>query len=340
MLNHKRIFIESSPGIGDLIELTPVLRAIKEKYPAAILTVCSRNPFSLETIDRIPYIDATHRMDGSPWGRWKSFLCFLKQDYVLFNSYQGALVRLARLAGVRHRAGNCKEKHWNSGMFTVPYPYTNQDSINIHETDYFAQKFGKGLGERIEIKDYQVDVSEPNEAEMQSAKSILEEVGIEDDNYVIVNLYANTSIDFSNDTIETILRYWGKSHKLVLTGKRNEKLEALLRERQISQNIHLVMGKTSIMEMIAMVKMCKFVVSIDTGIIHIASALRKKTLGIWTQGGPVEWLPKHHVMPCKLPLECGLPHCKDPHCTDPKCARLPKDFLEEHFRKFETEWLQ
>ena len=58
MLNGKRVFIEISPGIGDLIMATPVFRRIKALFPLCVLTVASQNANSLETVKRLPYIDS------------------------------------------------------------------------------------------------------------------------------------------------------------------------------------------------------------------------------------------------------------------------------------------
>ena len=67
MFDGAKIFIENSPGIGDLIMLTPVLRAIKDKYPHSDITLASWGS-GLSVIERIPYIDHVHHIEPTIGG--------------------------------------------------------------------------------------------------------------------------------------------------------------------------------------------------------------------------------------------------------------------------------
>ena len=104
-LNNKKIFIECSPGVGDLVVLSPILRALKERYPSCILTIMSKRN-SLHVIERLPYVDHICPMDEGTKVILKKMW---RQDYVIFINYKPLLFALAKLIGVPHRIGPCKE---------------------------------------------------------------------------------------------------------------------------------------------------------------------------------------------------------------------------------------
>lgn len=337
MLNNEYVFIENSPGIGDLIMLTPVLRTLKATYPECKITVASWNSYSLQAIERISYIDDVHEIKPTFLGRLQSFRNFLHQDSVIFNSYQGALTRFAKLAGVKNRAGNCKDKYMDTSLFTHPFPYTNSLSIDSYETDYLARKIGKSLDIEIDIDDYQCDVSQPSEEEENKAMMTLSSVGHKDKEYVVVSPFGNCSVDLTLDTIKELILYWTKrNYDVVLIGKRNKAFEHWykLQSAVFNGNSYNICGMTSIMEMIAVIKNAKAVVTLDSGPMHIACALKKHTAGIFTSNSLIEWKPKQYCYSIKLPLECSNP-CNKCDCTNKKCSNFSVKFLDSKLSEFE-----
>ena len=338
MLNNEHIFIENSPGIGDLIMLTPILRTLKSIYPGCKITVASWNPYSLQVIERIAYIDNTHAIKSSFRGRVQSFREFLNEDSVVFNSYQGALIRLAKLAGVRNRGGNCKDKYVDTGMFTHPFPYTNRLSIASYETDYLASKIKKSLDIEFDIDDYKCDVSQPNQEEDNRAMEILSSIGlVKDDDYIVLSPFGNGSIDLTLDTIKNLILYWtNRNYNIVIIGKIDEEFDRWYKSKMMlfRGKAYNICGMTSIMEMIAVIKNAKAVVSLDSGPMHIACALQKTTAGIFTSGSLTEWRPKQYCYPIKLPLECSNP-CNDHDCERRICGDFSLDFINNKLNNFE-----
>ncbi len=62
MLNGQHILIENTPGIGDLLMLTPVLRRLKQLFPHCVLSVVSYAG-NLPLVERLPYVDAVYGIE-------------------------------------------------------------------------------------------------------------------------------------------------------------------------------------------------------------------------------------------------------------------------------------
>lgn len=88
MKNGDRIFIENSPGIGDLVLMTPYLRALKARCPKAKVTVGSTNTFSLQVVERISYVDEVLSLKKGLLNYLRAARVLQKQDYAVFYTYQ------------------------------------------------------------------------------------------------------------------------------------------------------------------------------------------------------------------------------------------------------------
>ena len=340
MFDGAKIFIENSPGIGDLIILTPILREIKRRYPRAQVTVASWGT-GLSFISRIPYIDRVHHISPSPVGRLKSLYCLKGMDYVVFNSCQPTLAQFARFLRIKHRAGNCKEKYFNTSLFTQPFPYTNNASAHQYAVDYFADKIGKGLQEDFKITDYQCDVSLPNETERQSLRSRLKSIGLDEAEYVVFSPFGNSCMQLKEETIANVIEALkDKGCKVVVMGRRdNFDFSGMLRKYGISEDgVYSLINKTTTMEMVALLERAKFCVMLDSGPLHVACALRKKTAGIFTNGNMPEWKPRNNCYDICLNLECARPCGGKERCKDHGCRDFSKEFMQKKIDEFLKEY--
>lgn len=329
MRDGERIAIENSPGIGDLIVLTPILRCIKRKYPHCVITVISRKKLSLFAVNRIPYIDHVHFMEGTLAGRLKTFHMLRQQDYLLLNSYQGAVARLAKLAGVRHRTGNCKDKYKNSNLFTHPLPYTNDASINQYVIDFLTSRVNLAFDDNFVVTDYQCDVSVPNEKEIGSVKTKMKANGWKGEKYILLSFQGNTATALHVNTIIcTIFVLLSLEYDVVITGNRDEAITKTI-DKIFPQEEHIVnlLGKTSLYEMIAAIDLSNVVVTTNSGPMHIAAALKKPTIAFFTSGNRKEWQPKKYCEAISLDLPCSKTCITDSRTCARECINFDDAFV-------------
>lgn len=335
MYDGAHIAIENSPGIGDLIVLTPILREIKTKYPHCVITILSRKKSSLDAIKRIPYIDHVHFMGNGSISRIKTFLMLRHQDYLLLNSYQGAVARLAKLAGVKYRTGNCKDKYKNTNLFTHPLPYTNNGSFNQYIIDFLIARVNLALDEKFKITDYQCDVSLPTQEEIDSVKAKMKQNNWHGEKYVVLSVQGNTAAALPIHTIvcciSTIISL---GDYVVLSGTKSEKLNQAIKEVFFGdKHIINLLGKTTLYEMIAAISLANQVVTTNSGPLHIATALRKPTIAFFTSGNRKEWQPKQHCQVISLNVPCSK-KCltESKHCQH-ICTNFSDDFVQAQLRK-------
>ncbi len=337
MKNGDSIFIENSPGIGDLVMMTPYLRALKNKYPDAKITVGSTNPFSLQVIERIPYIDHVLSLKKGLMNYLRVAGVLKKQDYVVFNTYQPIYARMAKYLGVKHRAGNIKKEYAEKGWFHHNFSRENIEEWSFYQTDYFTQKFNVGLEADIKIEDYACDASLPARDEIASVENMLLQEGYAQNKpYVLLAPFGNTSAKLKLETVRVIIEFFlHKGYAVVLTGMKDSSLQSFLEEMRTKPDVFDMVGKTSIMEMMALMQGAEAVVALDSGPLHVACGLKKRTIGFFLSGLVLEWAPKTYCYSISLNASCAGA-CADggpTHCANPVCADFDDDFVREQLEK-------
>lgn len=315
MLDGKRIFIEASPGIGDLIMISPILRKIKELYPTCKITVFSKES-SLSIISRVQYIDYTCPMD---LGVWPIIKAMKRQDYVIFFNYKPLLFALAKILGVKHRIGPCKEKNKYLGLCTKYFPYSEK-IISTYQGDVFASHVCDALGIPLFQYDYHTDVSIPTEAEFKSISKKIKEIGKPlSQKYVCIAPFGNTSLDISDrivlDVSDYIMKKYG--YGIVFLGTKDTSL--IKRLTQDYHNVFNLCGKTSLMEMVALLSKSTLMFCTDSGPMHVSCALGVKTVALFTTDRAERWAEKHNCYPVTLGLECSPCVIGKMNCGHKRC---------------------
>ena len=305
MLNGKHILVENCPGLGDVIMFTPGLRAIKEAYPGAIISVVSyaRN---LPIISRLPYIDHVYGIErGHLFGRCRPMLHLWQQDYVVFTTWQSQFARLARLMRVKHRAGICKEAYKKTGLFHRLLPEDNFDDPR-YRAESAAQQLAVGLDIALTI-DPQVDVSAPNEEERQAARAKMAAQGLEDGQpYAVLAPFANTEKNIPLPVVKEATHYLSEEYGLscvFINGRKMECLEVI--KNELGKNVIDLCGQTSLMEMAAVIQGARLAFTANSGPLHIASALKIATAVIFTNDNRPKWQPPHNCFPITADAPCA-----------------------------------
>lgn len=116
-LNNVRLLVESTPGMGDLIMLTPALRELKNQFPECEITIMS-HPGNLKMVDRLPYVSRVCPIDKSVTGILKTARLLHQQDIIVFTTWQSLYARMLKFLRVSFCAGVCKEKIPQAEIFS------------------------------------------------------------------------------------------------------------------------------------------------------------------------------------------------------------------------------
>lgn len=115
--------------------------------------------------------------------------------------------------------------------------------------------------------------------------------------------------------------------KVIIVGDKNEREsgERIIREIQ-STDVISAIGKTTIGQMGALIKLSDIYIGNDSGPLHIAVALRKKSIGIFGPTSSEQVLSHHndciiinkklHCSPCYKHQHNFFPNCKEKKCLD------------------------
>lgn len=313
MLNGKKILIEQAMNIGDLIMLTPVLRRLKEMYPTCILTLVTHR-INITAIKGLSYIDAIYTTDNL-LDDIKLATVIAKQDYVVFLSWKTRLLHIAKWFGVPFRLSQLKEKYRGSDLATFWL-----DDSEVKQERFVAlssaKMIGDGLGIKININTH-CDVAEPSdEAKARASRLKKEVVSLGYSNYALISPMGSFFVkDLTQEIIKHIVEYLTKEKKLacVITGVSKENRFAEINGEGV---INLV-NKTTLPELISITEKAKLVVTADSGPMHIATALRCKTVGVFSWETPARWADKEYCYPVTVNMPCvrcsvdearGCPH--------------------------------
>jgi len=321
----KRIALLKTAGIGDTVILSGAIRNIRRQVPEAGITlVCGKNNF--ETAELIPEIDSIVQLNIA-----NIFEC----------------IRIVRELG-----------HFDAWLDFGPWPRFNS-LISFFALARYKVGFRTKGQYRHYVYDKFVDHVDhvPDFHELMNYRNIIREIGVSGESLPRISV-GSADMKVKNDRIaihifpggsRSYLKEWPRSHwielmnrftdknyNLFLTGGINdvEGLEEIKRKAEDPERITITAGKHSLRETALLLKTSKLVVSVDTGTIHLASALGCKLVSIHGPTSPGRWGPLDENSrpvktdrPCAPCIDLGF----DSDCRDNVCMRgiMPESVLEK-----------
>ena len=273
--------------IGDMVLLTPALRALKRAYPRSELKLLLRQRVS-DLMRTHPYVDACI-VDNKTEGGYRAFMDLVRQirsnpfDLAVVlhpTSFRNAL--LPWLAGVPVRVGT------NVGGRGVLLTASCPDNTGCHEVHRYLRV----------LKLLHIDAAPSflefwhTDADRGFIERLLESEGVLPDARIIVlNLgttWKTKRWDVTNfaDLCEQIVCL-APGVKVVLTGAPED--QALADALPVSSSIVNLVGKTGILQLGALLERCEVCLTCDSGPMHIAAAVGTPTVALF---GPTS--PRRH----------------------------------------------
>jgi ADP-heptose:LPS heptosyltransferase len=299
--NHVRsIAIFRALQLGDMLCSIPAVRAIKNRFPEAKLTLIGL-PWQKYFVQRFShYFDHFLQFPGWPGLPEQPYtipevMHFLdvvqkkKFDLVIQMQGNGYIVNpMCMLFGARHYAGLRKAEDFCPDERLFPI-MTESD----HEIVRFM-KIAEALGAKSQGLELEFPILEEEEKEFEHIKSAL---GIVDKRYVCLHAgardprrrWAPCNFARIGDALAA------RGFTVVLTGSVEEQpildeLESCLHTSSV--NLVKLCGHVGIGELAALIKHSSGLVSNDTGVSHIASALKVRSVIMFSPySDPCRWAP-------------------------------------------------
>jgi heptosyltransferase-2 len=317
----RKILIRSVNWIGDAVMTTPALSVIREQFPHAEITILANAMVSQlflhhPGIDTIITFDRQGKHHGIA-GRLRLAAELRKHAFdlaiILPNSFDSALVPW--LAGIPTRIGKCSDGRTLllTGRF-IPEERTGA----CHEVEYYLNLMhcfvitGSCTRPHLSI----------TSDEENRASALLAECSIRPGDFVLgINpgaSYGSAKRWYPDRFAQVARRLAAEwSAKVVIFGGPGETAIAADIENRLEGAAVNVAGKTSVRELMALIKRCNFFITNDSGPMHIAAAFDVPLVAIFGSTDHTGTSPYNNnsvvvrnnveCAPCKL-RECPTDH--------------------------------
>lgn len=329
----KRILIANVNWIGDVIFSTPFIKTVRNAYPDGYIA-CLLHPRCVDVLKDNPCVDeiivydeeGAHR---SLLGKLKLIACLRKKGFdtafILHRSFTKAL--LTFLAGAKERIGYPTKRR---GVFltrTVEMP-----DEEVHKVEYFLN-LARACG--IAVKDiaYEFFIKD---ADRLKVGQLLKEKGISDkDRFAVLCPGGNWTMkrwpreNFAR-LADMLIERLGV--KVVLSGaKKDIALTEEIRKAMKNSCVALS-GSTTLKELGALLERSSLVVANDTGPMHLAVAMKARTIALFGPTSPGLTGPygKGDYSVIWKESGCDVP-CYDITCADNRC--MAQITVQEVFEK-------
>ena len=286
-----------------MVLLTPALRALKHAYPESDLTLLLR-PLVAGLMKTHPYVD-TCIVDTKDRGRYRSLMGLIRQigraafDVAVVlhpTSFRNALVPF--LARVPMRVGTNVN---GRGMLLTA---SRKDDTSVHEVHRYLRVLQLlDIDTSLDsLEFWHTDIDREIIQDLLHAESVSST-----DRLIALNLgttWRTKRWDIVNfaEVIEQIAHF-APDARIVLTGSSNEL--ALVEALPTSLPIINLVGKTSILQLGALLERCEVCLTCDSGPMHIAAAVGTPTVALFGPTDPGRHKPYgagHTVV--EKPVEC------------------------------------
>jgi heptosyltransferase II len=323
--NIHKILVINLGGIGDLLLSTPALRAIKDAYPAARMTLLIV-PRTLEVVKDLPYVDEVAVFYKEPLRIFENIRLIMALRSRCFDIAVNMRTLVSRLSAAKMRflmdvisprvkAGRDTEGAGRFFDIKIPETYVAKKPEMEYDIDAATALGAVVAGRHIDLK---ID-----EMSLRRAEKMLESHGIgAGDILVGIHPGGMPSRRWPAGNFAGLLRSVGAkvSCKFVITGSKDE---ACIGNQIINisgtKAVNLA-GRLSLKEMAAVIKRCNVFISNDTGPMHIAAVLETPLVAILGPGDITRFDPRiisdrARVVYKKAPCApCVRYRCNDMQC--------------------------
>jgi heptosyltransferase-2 len=335
-MEYKRILIKTPNWLGDAVMSLPTLRAMRYLFPDSHISVLSRanlaELFMHEPSinDIIPYETAKGLKKLGAEIRLIKQLKLKRFDLVLIlpRSFHSALVSF--LTKIPERVGYASEGR--SGLLTQSLTRT-KELLTQHRVYYFLNLLS-ALTKDIKAVPFSapritLSAEEEKWAAAELASAIRnQQSAISNSLFIGLNpgaTYGDAKCWLPDRFVELSKRLLNKGqdyHILLFGGPAEQKLSARISRAIGSNRVIDFTGKTSILQLAALLKRCKCLVTNDTGPMHVAAAVGTPVVAIFGPTDTTTTSPfgsRHTII--RKTVSCA-PCLKRACPTDHRCMKL------------------
>ena len=328
--NVKRIIVAKLIGMGSILQATPLLKALKVKYPQAIVTFVSLRS-NRELLSRLTCVDEIIVLDDRNVFRMAittlvaiAKLISLRADlYFDLEVYSAFASLLALWAVTRNRIGFYRHSvAFKNGIYTQLVYFNTRMPVGQL---YF--QLGRVAGLPAGPMELTGPVRVDPEARRAIARLLAQYLGWQPDKpYVVVNPNASDLLLErrwpKSHAVEAIQRLVAIGYQVVLMGAANEAVYVQSLFDELSNEARKVVantaGRLSLGELLALLEGAACVLTNDTGPMHMAIALQRPTVCLFGPANPEHYgqnLPQVEIFYARVFCSPCLYEADEPPCN-------------------------
>ena len=273
---YQAILIIKPGAIGDLLQITPVIRALKREYPAARITLLVGSPVTAELFRHNPYLAETIVFDRKGEHR----------------SLAGLLSLWRRLRGDRYdlvlNSQRSNIKNWilvSAGFPCRLLIYHKSRKTGIHAV---ADHLKTLAPLRLSTDDHRLEFFPSSESEL-FAETFFRQNGLNAKRVIALNPGASHPVNRWDPRqfaalAERLTEEAGLGVILIGGSEDIPLAEKITSSCRASLNV--LTGKTGISEVASILKRCDLLVSGDTGPMHLATAVGTRVVALFGAADP------------------------------------------------------
>lgn len=295
-MNYSNILIRATNWVGDAVMCLPALRAIRERFPQARITILakpwvaglySRESFANEVL---PYqARSTKEKVAFAWGlRGRGFDCAI----LLQNAFEAALV--ARLAAIPTRIGYNRDGR--GLLLTVAVPPPRPGEIPRHQRFYYLELLRRaGLIDALPASDA-IHLDGPR-VERTRVVGVSPGAAYGSAKRWLPERFAAAAARLARARQASIALFGSQDERALC-----EQVAALLTGLPVTNYA----GQTTLEQFIDLAARCEVFLTNDSGAMHIASALGVPTVAIFGATDDVATGPVgSHTVVVRQPVDCS-----------------------------------
>ncbi|MEO6882707.1 MAG: glycosyltransferase family 9 protein [Bacteroidia bacterium] len=296
--DYKTIAVAKFLGLGSILQATPLLQTLKKNFPNSkmIFVTSEENLFLLQhfpVVDEVivlsekkisSLIFSTFSVLRKLWKR-KVELYIDLEIYSNFSS----IITTCSLA--TNRFGFFKsDKNYRMGMYTHMMYFNLQAPVS----EVYLQ-FARLLG----CSDLTHDLLAPllSDDEKDSAEKTLTAFDLKENSYIVINPNASElrlERRWAKENFIAVIQYLlseKKEFKIVLIGNKKEQEYVKTISESFSGNNNFIdtSGRLTLLELIVLIQKSALLFTNDTGPMHLAFALKKKTVALFGPCSPIHY---------------------------------------------------
>ena len=289
---YQNILVINLAFIGDVILATPAVRALHERFPDARITMMTV-PLTESVAGMNPYVDEVLVYDKK--GREKGLFGMLRMaarlrkyrfDLAVCMNFAPRGAAAVWLARIPNRLGYDAQH----GSFFLTMVASSKRPAIQHEA---INHLGVLMPLDIAVRDVSLALSIPAEAQESCAAKLVQR-GLPQDRFVVIcpcGSYERKNL--SSETVVDLVRALSKDCVIILIGgsSDHQRLHEAAHRAGLPDEAVLA-GTLTLPELAALLQRAELLITVDTGPLHMAQAVKCPTVAVFGPTNPKVWGPR------------------------------------------------